>query len=597
MADIKRLLRKKNPTGRELGILELTNMSVTYREALEGKEPQPLFDRDRFLAMASALPDSQLEIYNGYIAVHEWLAIRYNMAQTQMQQAQFNFKTLSEYVTDAILGEDVYSYIDQLPAIMTQKQYDDIKAAGVEAYMKDSQGNENFSDVFDLIERAILYYLHQLQREPRKSNPLKAIRKKYLTEPLTSPIILNHWNDRQKHGGYYSIDDLDLRSDQMSQRKWEDVLRTPALNNAMWTVLHTMKLTDGDGVEFTAQEAEERIIDKAKVFFAHEDRATVQHQNEIKPPITWHYYDQAPKDLTKWDVIEQELLLDFYPADLDGSGNRRSTSNYIASMRDFTTEFSELVQAMLDDMDTRYFDPENGVSKVALSEWQTTGFTYRELYEKDFYCTREEASEDITAFEKNRRALLNGIAIIRPSDLGNASIDRRGYYVEPDLSQILSNITLELFFPEAKDREERIDQIHDTRETLLESYYFVKGYNTAIDMICETYDVPDFSVFKMDLLDLEDRMDTLKQLIVVLHRKIYDIDYEDKDLQNKKLQVLKDLFQPIDYHELVIPKDKLEEATRLMEGFVGFKPENAAYFDSLLCTLPHELREDTREDI
>ena len=40
MADIKRLLKKKGWTGRELGILELTNMAVMFRQALEGKEPQ-----------------------------------------------------------------------------------------------------------------------------------------------------------------------------------------------------------------------------------------------------------------------------------------------------------------------------------------------------------------------------------------------------------------------------------------------------------------------------------------------------------------------------------------------------------------------------
>ena len=37
MADIKRLLKKKGWTGRELGILELSNMAIMFRQALEGK--------------------------------------------------------------------------------------------------------------------------------------------------------------------------------------------------------------------------------------------------------------------------------------------------------------------------------------------------------------------------------------------------------------------------------------------------------------------------------------------------------------------------------------------------------------------------------
>ncbi len=48
MADIKRLLNKKGWTGRELGILELTNMAVMFRQALEGKQPEPIVIKPAF---------------------------------------------------------------------------------------------------------------------------------------------------------------------------------------------------------------------------------------------------------------------------------------------------------------------------------------------------------------------------------------------------------------------------------------------------------------------------------------------------------------------------------------------------------------------
>ena len=109
MTDIKRLLNKKGWTGRELGILELTNMAVMFRQALEGKEPQPLVEQAQLRKMINTITDRQQgQVYNGYISIHEWLSIRYNIAQTQLQQAQLQYRTLVGYITNATLAEDVY---------------------------------------------------------------------------------------------------------------------------------------------------------------------------------------------------------------------------------------------------------------------------------------------------------------------------------------------------------------------------------------------------------------------------------------------------------------------------------------------------------
>ena len=143
MTDIKRLLNKKGWTGRELGILELTNMAVMFRQALEGKEPQPLVEQAQLRKMINTITDRQQgQVYNGYISIHEWLSIRYNIAQTQLQQAQLQYRTLVGYITDATLAEDVYRYIEQLPAIMTEKQYRDAREAGLKKWLYDEDGTE-----------------------------------------------------------------------------------------------------------------------------------------------------------------------------------------------------------------------------------------------------------------------------------------------------------------------------------------------------------------------------------------------------------------------------------------------------------------------
>lgn len=592
MADIKRLLNKKGWTGRELGILELTNMAVMFKQALEGKEPEPLVEQAQFRKMINSITDRQQgQVYNGYISIHEWLSIRYNIAQTQLQQAQLQYRTLVNYVTSATLAEDAYKYIEQLPAIMTQKQYDELRAERIEAYFKDEDGEDLYSNVFNLVERAITYYSRQLQREPGKPNPLKAIRKKYIAQPVKSKLILSRWNETQGEG-YYTIEDgSGRRSDQMTAEEWQEAITTPTMKEA----LRDMRTTDGSGTELTRQIATQRLIDRAKVIFdggTEEEADKLQQKKDyergLATPVKWHTAEEPPADLTKWDIIEQELLLDFYPADLDGSGDEWSEENFNRSMEDFVAEFRELVTAILKDIDKKHFKGEPGLSNVPVSEWLTTLYSWRELYRTDFYGERAEAESDIQIFNGNRRAILNGIAILRPSDLAGKStrIDERGYYVEPEIKTALQPFTLEGFFMEAEDYADNIEIAETSRQSLIESYYHVQGYNASLDMIAAYYDVPELTVFKMNIAVLEDQIDAFNSLVPILYRKIKDTDYTDGELKAKKLQVLKDFFQPVDYKALTIPEENREAAELLLEEFKAFQPENSDRFNTLLCVLP-----------
>lgn len=598
MADIKRLLNKKGWTGRELGILELTNMAIIFRQALEGKEPKPLVEQAQLRKMINTITDRrQGQVYNGYISIHEWLSIRYNIAQTHLQQAQLQYRTLAGYVTDATLAEDVYRYIEQLPAIMTQKQYDDTKAERIEAHFKDGDGEELYSNVFNLVERAIAYYSRKLQREPGRPNPLKAIRKKYVSQPVKSELIRSRWNELMGEG-YYTIEDgSGRRSDTMTDEEWQDAITTPAMREA----LRDMRATDGSGMEYTRNIAARRIIERAKVIFSggtDEDADKAQHKRDYEAglvtPVKWHYYEEAPADLMKWDIIEQELLLELYPADLDGSGDEYSEENFTRSMEDFVGEFRELVTVILKDIDKHYFKGDPGLSDIPIKEWFTTLYDWRQLYELDFYGERVEAEADTSVFDGNKRALLNGIAILRASDLIDRSprINESGYYVEPDISHTLSNFTLEAFFTDAEDYADNVEIVETARQSLIESYYHLKGYNYALELIGRYFDVPDITVFQMNVAGIEDKIQAFNELVPILYRKIHDTDYTDGELKTKKLQVLKDLFQPIDYEGLTIPKENREAAEKLLEGFKAFQPDGTGAFEQLLCVLPQTEAED-----
>lgn len=606
MADIKRLLKKKGWTGRELGILELSNMAIMFRQALEGKEPQPIVEQARFREMINGITDRQQgQIYNGYISIHEWLSIRYNIAQTQLQQAQLQYRTLAAYVTDAIFAEDVYRYIEQLPAIMTEKQYRDAREAGLKKWLYDEDGTERGDSLAALIERGISFYTKQLQTNPAKPNPLKAIRKKYIAEPVKSKLILEGYNEVMGEG-YYTIEDgSGRRSDTMTAEEWQEAITTPAMKQAL-------KTTDGSGTEYTQQIATRRLLDRAKVIFeggteadADEAQQKKDYERGLATPVKWHYYEEAPADLTKWDIVEAGLMA-FYGGLFCGMDV--SEGEYLAELEDFLTEFRELADAIIADIEKLYLTgkkqlqplpvkghkPLKDIASLPLEDWSSTVFSWGDLYKLDVYGFKDEAEEDSTVFDGNGRALRNGIAILRDvsSPLYARHVDEKGYYIEPSIRHKLSNFTLEAFFPEAEDYADNVEIVEDARQVLKASYYYLKGYNLALDMIARYYDVPELTVFKMPIDGIEDKIEAFNNLVPLLYKRIKDLYYEDKELKERKLQVLKDLFQPIDYEALTIPEDSREQAEQLLDGFKAFKPEYTALFDKLLCTLPETEDED-----
>lgn len=589
--DIKRLLNKKGWTGRELGILELTNMAVQFKQSLEGEKTKPLIEMHQLQKMVNDLTDPvQNKIYNGYISIHEWLSLKYNIAQTQMQQAQLQYQTLESFITTAMLSEDVYEYVSKLPAIMTQKQYDEAREKGLKDYFLDDEGKELLSDIYNLIKRATHFYLSKLQSEPTKPNPLKAIRKKYISQPVKSKIILDRYNEVVGMG-YYTIEDgSGRRSDQMTSEEWRDAVATPKMIEA----LSQLKASDGNGTEYTNAIARQRLFERYKVIFnggtqeeAYKAQQEMDYKNGLSIPIKWHTYTEPPTDLTKWDIIEQEILLEIYPFSFDGE-DPYTEKNFNASMEDFNKEFPELIAAMLADMDKKYFKGDKiQASKVPVDKWGSIFISWKRLYELDFYGEREEANFNIWTSSGNKRAILNGVAIIKENKyLPEHIIDCEDEYIEPDIESSLQTYSLEALFTESENYALYSEMVKSSRETFIDSYYFILGYNYAIDRIAALYEVPDLEVFKMDNDILSLRMDSCNYLIVALYDRIKEIDYKDTDLQEKKLQVLKDYFQPIECSTITLSEERKKQIDELLEDFKAFKPENLAYFYNLLCTRP-----------
>lgn len=587
MADIKKLLSKKGWTGRELGIIEITNMCSMFSQRMSGvQNPTPLVTKAQFQTMLNGIQDShQGRIYNGYLSIHEWLSLYYNICNSNTQQAQFQFHKLADEIERATMAEEVYQYIESLPVIMTPKQYEEAVAQARHKWLVGEQTEDDpcrCDNLIGLVYRAFEYYAKLLTDEPSKPNPLKPIRKKYLAEPISSPIIRERYNMATERGYYYLEDGR--RSDQMTDEEWEAAISTPKMEMLIRKANLAGDLAATAFPGYSVEDIEtNQLINRANIFYKGGSSMDVA-RSEVELtekagegyPVHFEYYTDLPEDLNKWDfLVEATTVYEVYGC----LGGGCDAAEWLEDLEDFVAEFADMVQAMLLDIGKTVYAGKRDLTALPLQEWDSDCILWTELYERDLYGMREETDAPSNLWDGNKRALFNGVAILDPAKcwFTPRNVDDNGYYVPSAIRKAYANHGLEAYFTDAEHYAEKLDHLEQSREALLDSYYFLKAFNIALEMIAEHFDLPDIvKCFSTPVAGIEAKIDALNELIPILYLQIRDTTYEDKELQQKKLQVLQDILTPIDYKSLEIPAEKLEEVRALFTDFKAFKDSDLA---------------------
>ena len=591
--DIKALLKKKGWTGRELGILELTNMAEMYDQQRRGEQdPREIIDRAAMTAAVQNLDRANGPTYNGYLSIHEWISVEAPTAHAYAQQLQLGLATILQYVLSASATEKAYEYVEKLPAIMTRKEYEEKKAEAVHRQLYDENGEPITWNVYSLVEHVIGYYAELLVKEPKKANPFKALKKKYQKEKVKSPRVRSMW-PRVMEEGYYTLED-GSRSDEMTDEEWQKAITTPKMEEA----LRSLREADGD---LTARIARERLITKRlmtrgeAVFTGatEEEADKIQREMDFREgyavPCTWHYYEEAPEDLSKWDVIEAGL----YEFFLDWS----SEETMEATLKEFYADFKEAADLALKEIGKKI----QGAGQIPLDQWLTNTIDFPSLYEMDFTGFRAFIEMDTTIWADNKRAILHGIAFYEPCDFKkelepgkDPLLDERGYYKPPTITDTLSVIQLSDFFPESEEYAGAVENVEIARDAILDGYYYLMAHNRVIDMIAEYFEVPRLEVFKEDLEGFTSRIEAVTGMIFNLYTSIKGRDYEDKELKEKKLEVLRDVFFPIDYKSLKIPEEAEQTVLRAFDKFEAFKDK--AFITETMCYRPEGMGEEDEAD-
>lgn len=592
--DVKRLLSKKGWTGEETGKALILDLIDSYKQTLAGsRDPKPLFPREKITEMLHGFRASRtdIEAYNRYINLQNWIMQYQAVANANLQRFNSCFNEFVSIHNAAESAENEYRFIERLPRIITQKQYEELKAKRIEEQLDpEGDGTDAIGDnVFALILRLIKYYARELEAKPKAANPLKAIRKRYSAKAVENRAYILGYN-KETGEGYYTLPD-GTRSDEVDRETWQARLLHYSPD------IQRLQAEAEEGYAYQEGSLSyERLTKKARA--AHMGEPAPE---EGRSATTWHIYEEAPEGLTKWELIRADADGDAYFSEYIPAltGEEITPEAFIADAEAFKKEFPELVEAAfkaLDAMGYTYGEEgkEKPLSACPVEEWETTVFTWRELYNASFPGFREDIESDFNIFDGDKRAILNGVAVIRPSDFllkpinGRtcAAIDENGYFVEPDGETLFSNLFgLNAYLPDNPESGDNIDKVERNRAALDESLHFIIGYDIALELIAKEIGIPDFTIFKADGERCLTRTRALNGLFDLLYTHIDEIAYRDKERKAAKLQALRDVFYPIDTDALSVSEGRKKKAAKMLEGLEAFgdgKTGNSPGFDFLM---------------
>ena len=586
--DIKRLLRKRGWSGREVGQALLLSLTDSYVQATQGNpNPEPLFTQAQFTRMTQSITDPvEGAIYNRHIGVNNWLMQYQAVANAHLQQLQGNINALVTSIATSAAAEEEILLYGKLPVIMTQQQYDDLVAKRIEEQFKSEDGEELRDTITQMVFSVIGRLATELSTNPKGTNPLKAVRKKYLQEKVTDPRILNAYNKAYDRG-YYLFPD-GRRSDQMSEDEWIDAAITPELVQKLRDMEESGELTDpthgmGDSPSSWAVKNLSRKENISRYI-------RTEGADFSFFPFSWRLYEEPPEDLCKWDILEDvHETQDYYPALFYEEGT--TDADYLEDLIAFKKEFPEAVDVALKVIDKCVGEP---VSQIPVEEWGSVMYSWRDLYELDFPGMRSLLEDAHSIFNGNYRALANGVAILQPNTSPlyrkDHILDKQGFYIEPTVGTRLSTaLGLGRFTPANADYVEALEEIETRRSRIESDIYWLKGYDFIIERLAEILDIQNFTVFKIGLQPCLDRLEALNGMVKALAKQIRGTIHPSEEAKETKLQVLQDVFYHFKGSEIEPPEDVKDQVKEALSDLKIFDRNDGQL---MLFFTPPEREED-----
>lgn len=175
------------PTAEEVARVIIHSWADEFRQIANGNyKPKPILTPELLENLLSKMSEVGREEGVHLLNLKEWISKNYPIASAHIQQAQGNLNEIIKELRNVEVLEDVNCFKNNLPFIMTEKQYDRYEKMKKELFLK----KEKSYNILQLIKRGVVYYKLMLENKPRTKNPLKQIKKIYEKEVIEGHSFL-----------------------------------------------------------------------------------------------------------------------------------------------------------------------------------------------------------------------------------------------------------------------------------------------------------------------------------------------------------------------------------------------------------------------
>jgi len=582
---LKSLLSQKGWTGEEVGKALIASLLNDIRHI--GEAHAPLFSPADFERMESSIStERDFLAYGIYRDIYSGIMEAYNRGQGAYQQYHNGYYRLINHLTSAIRADDIEKHKGEYPLIMTPKQYKRIEAETAEELR--SYPESFHSLLFALLARFM--EICDTNEKPAERIPAPILEAIEATkkEPVTNKRILSLYNTEMGEG-YYQLPD-GRRSDQLSPEAWEQALEAEYLKrhqlringkpaSAQETLSHfrSQKILRGYELFFmghylgadyireaykkeTGRDLEgtdEEILEELETIITeerHTESTTKLHNDlvalyEENTPTDWHYYEDPPADLTKYDILSQ--LLEQYRGIVDGASEREQ-------FKEFKRDYPALYKAL----DTHIRETVPGAGDLKPTQLFKNAFSWGELADAgiEYYQTLvTPAQENVInhlmesgklSYQEGQRAMNNGIAILR--EPRKYQTDSNGDYTEDEI--YLSRLeTLETIAENASIAEE----IEDLRSRLLyPAIQYLNCFRALMKILGDVYGIEgaEDACTGLDITQFKTQAEAFNRIVYVFHFSVYG----SRDEKDHRRAEIRTFFPPIDLDALEPDPEAME---------------------------------------
>ena len=613
---IDSLLNKKGWTGVEVGKALVASIIHDIRHQSE-PDYKPLFSQSDFGKMESSLnTERDYLAYGVYRDLYSGLIDAYNRGQGQHQQFYNGYYRYAMHLKDCTVAEQTLQTAELTPYVMTQEQYNKLK----------EQRETTLKGFTESFSRLLFTLLSHIMSNPEDApedirTAIEATKK----EAVTSERILSTYCE--VYGmGYYQLPD-GTRSDNLEGEEWREKLKEEYLKTHKLringkqasfedTILHynTERRLKGYELFFTG-------IDAVKALYEDHTGETLPPEDEVgimkalesllnlrddENPVEkntvplhpavlqikdivegemlgsgaeWHYYKEAPAELTKYDIIAESLC--FYDGEESEDGEpqlKEFKADYPALYKALEAYIKELVPQARDLKPTQY--SKEFITWGELAELKVGRYPA--------YCVADDVTDILEALAetdedttenllKRKRLMFNGIVIAQ--DPNAYQLNERGEYID-NIKHIIGFSSVFSIDSIGKSESTKED-IQAFRDNLfLPALQYLYAFNALVKILGAIYDLDELGEVEISTERFESQLEALNNQLYMLYGDVYGTD-ADKE---RKRDIIKEVFQPINLDELKPTAEAIETVTAELDrlGFSTEARKKLKKFDTLI---------------